>query len=292
MRGRTWGTRLRARTPSRLRARTPELRARRPSQLVAQQRQRRLYTEGAHLYDRAHVGSQDQHFVALEYILGLMRTLRLRTLLDVGTGTGRSLRFMAERTSEIATVGVDPVEALLRQARKSGEGDASGFPLVAGGAEQLPFRDGAFDAVCATGMLHHVPSPGPVVAEMLRVARSAVFLSDSNRFGQGSTGARLVKLGLYKTGLWKPFMVARTKGRGYQFSDDDGVFYSYSVYDSFAQVKAWSTRTILVGTDHSADGSPTWAHPLLDSSHVLLCGLREPSDQGWADLAGAGEKLA
>jgi SAM-dependent methyltransferase len=256
------------------------------NRLEAQQRQHRLYTEGAHRYDRAHVESQDQHFVALEYILGLMTTLRLRSLLDVGTGTGRSLRFMAERSGDVAAVGVDPVEALLRQAVEHGDGRGGRTgPLVAGRAERLPFRDGAFDAVCATGMLHHVPAPQPVVAEMLRVARSAIFLSDSNRFGQGSTAARLVKLGLYKAGLWRTFMFARTKGRGYQFSEDDGVFYSYSVYDSFSQVKAWSTRTILLGTDDLADAGPTWAHPLLDSSHVLLCGLREPLDRGWADLA-------
>lgn len=34
------------------------------------------------------------------------------------------------------------------------------------------------------------------------MAKKAVFISDSNHFGQGSRAARLIKLVLYKTRLW------------------------------------------------------------------------------------------
>ena len=45
-------------------------------------------------------------------------------------------------------------------------------------------------------MLHNVPSPDRVIAEMLRVARVAVFMSDSNDYGIGSPPKRLMKYAL------------------------------------------------------------------------------------------------
>jgi hypothetical protein len=54
---------------------------------------------------------------------------------------------------------------------------------------------------------------------MLRVAKRAVFLSDSNRFGQGSLPARLLKLALYKIGLWGAFNYLSTFGKGYQVTE-------------------------------------------------------------------------
>ena len=59
----------------------------------------------------------------------------------------------------------------------------------------------ALDAVCAFGVMHHVKRPAIVVGEMMRVARRAIFISDSNRFGQGSMPARRVKLLLWRFGL-------------------------------------------------------------------------------------------
>ena len=51
--------------------------------------------------------------------------------------------------------------------------------------------------------LHHVGEPARMVGEMIRVAKRAIFLSDSNRFGQGSHAARLLKTALYKCNLWR-----------------------------------------------------------------------------------------
>jgi ubiquinone/menaquinone biosynthesis C-methylase UbiE len=98
--------------------------------------------------------------------------------------------------------------------------------------------------VCESAVLHHVANPNAVVKEMLRVAKKAVLISDSNRFGQGSRAARLIKLGLYKTKLWGAYNYVRTSGRGYRITEGDGVAYSYSVYDSFALLSQWADRII------------------------------------------------
>jgi ubiquinone/menaquinone biosynthesis C-methylase UbiE len=103
---------------------------------------------------------------------------------------------------------------------------------VRGSGAALPFADSSFDVVCEFAVLHHVPNRNAVVKEMFRVARKAVLISDSNRFGQGPRAARLIKLGLYKTKLWKAYNYLRTSGKGYRVTEGDGVAYSYSVYDS------------------------------------------------------------
>ncbi len=114
-----------------------------------------------------------------------------------------------------------------------------------------------------------------MVAEMIRVAKHAIFLSDSNRFGQGRYSARLLKVALYKLGLWPSARFIQTKGKMYTFSEEDGVAYSYSVFDSYDQVAAESTRIWLLPTspEHTMVGK--WSHPLLTSTHVLLCAFKD-----------------
>jgi len=108
---------------------------------------------------------------------------------------------------------------------------------------------------------------------MLRVAKKAVFISDSNRFGQGSRAARLIKLCLYKSRLWGIFNYLNTSGRGYLISEGDGLAYSYSVYDSFEEIARWADRMILIPSGNGKVSS--WVHPLLTSSGVIVCALRE-----------------
>jgi ubiquinone/menaquinone biosynthesis C-methylase UbiE len=102
-----------------------------------------------------------------------------------------------------------------------------------GSRYELPFEDKAFDAALNAGFGHHVAKPGRVVAEMVRVAKRAVFLADSNRFGQGRQLARLTKIASYKCGLWRASRYLQTKGKMYTISEGDGLAYSYSVFDSY-----------------------------------------------------------
>jgi ubiquinone/menaquinone biosynthesis C-methylase UbiE len=62
-------------------------------------------------------------------------------------------------------------------------------------ARAIRYRESnSIDAAFECGVLHHVAEPSHVVGEMMRVARKAIFLSDSNRFGQGRLIARILKL--------------------------------------------------------------------------------------------------
>jgi ubiquinone/menaquinone biosynthesis C-methylase UbiE len=217
----------------------------------------------------AHEGAGDS--TSNKFVHSVLRMINARSVLDVGTATGRGLRDLKEAMPDGFVCGVEPVAALLEQAAKNGH--AASGSLVRGSGAALPFADGSFDAVCEFAVLHHVPDPNAIVKEMLRVARKAVLISDSNRFGQGSRAARLIKLGLYKSKLWGAYNYLRTSGKGYQITEGDGLAYSYSVYDSFHLLSQWADSIILYsGVDKA---KPTWAHPLLNSGAAFVCALKE-----------------
>src|SRR4051794_1874514 len=87
-------------------------------------------------------------------------------LLDVGCGTGRFAAAAVERLG-LRAWGVDPSEAMLREARARGVRGA-GFRRA--GAEALPFRDGWFDAAVARLVVHTLGEARPrALAEIARV---------------------------------------------------------------------------------------------------------------------------
>jgi ubiquinone/menaquinone biosynthesis C-methylase UbiE len=101
---------------------------------------------------------------AIEPLLHAARAGPGTRLLDVATGPGHVAGAAAARGAE--AVGVDISEEMLARARRL-------YPRVdfrRSDAESLPFEDGAFDAVVAAFLLHHVPSPERVVGELARVA--------------------------------------------------------------------------------------------------------------------------
>jgi SAM-dependent methyltransferase len=168
-------------------------------------------------------------------------------------------------------IGIEPVEALLQLAGKKGMPKER---LVVGDGLKLPFPDASFDAVCEFGVLHHVERPEGVVREMLRVSKTAIFLSDTNRFGRGELIARIVKLALWKLGIWRQAYFLAKGCKSYDCSECDGIAYSYSVYDSFKLIDAWADQMIMMPTKVEHERIHSWLNPLMTSSHILLCGIK------------------
>lgn len=125
--------------------------------------------------------------------------------------------------------------------------------------------------------MHHVARPERIVDEMLRVARQAIFISDCNIYGMGMPAARIVKLLLARVGLLRPLNRLRRGGHEWFFTPEDGVAWSYSVFDSYPDIAAACAEVLIIPTARNrADASPA---PLLRSSHCLLCGFKE---EGWS----------
>jgi ubiquinone/menaquinone biosynthesis C-methylase UbiE len=237
----------------------------------AEKLQARYYEQSASAYDSIHNASEDhEHNLALRYIEMISNAFGFQTFLDVGAGTGRGMRFLLDRGKQVR--GVEPVAAMIEKAESNGV--PKGLLLRCSGYE-LPFNDGEFDAVLECGVLHHVAEPARMVGEMIRVAKRAIFLSDANRFGQGSHAARLLKTALYKCSLWRAARFIQTRGKMYTVSEGDGVQYSYSVFDSYDQLAARTQKIWLLPTGGAQSSHSSWLHPLLTSTHVLLCAFRE-----------------
>ncbi len=88
-----------------------------------------------------------------------------QSILDVGCGAGFLARHLAESGHKVQ--GVDYSLPSLRAARKR----TASVLYHRSDALRLPFRDGAFDVVCAMDFLEHVENPKAVVAEAARVLR-------------------------------------------------------------------------------------------------------------------------
>lgn len=196
--------------------------------------QRAYYEDTAKDYDAMHLGDPEHQF-SLAFMIGQLDHLRVGSVLDIGSGTGRVLRELAGARPDLRVMGLEPSDALREVAYGHGVPREA---LVGGVGEHLPFADGEFDLVCEFGMLHHVPKPELVVAEMLRVAKRAVFISDSNNFGQGRPVARMVKQALNALRLWPLANLVKTRGRGYSITEGDGLAYSYSVFSNYEQIRA------------------------------------------------------
>jgi SAM-dependent methyltransferase len=91
-----------------------------------------------------------------------------RRALELGCGSGVFLERIV--TSQAAVVALDLSTDLLTQARDKLRARARSAAFCCGNAEQLPFPDGAFDAVYGSSILHHLDLR-VALAELYRVLR-------------------------------------------------------------------------------------------------------------------------
>jgi SAM-dependent methyltransferase len=83
-------------------------------------------------------------------------------ILDLGAGTGRFTHALAGATGA-KVVACEP-SAAMRDV-------CAARPLVGGAGEAMPFRDGAFDAIWASQMLHHVTDRAAFASGVRRVLK-------------------------------------------------------------------------------------------------------------------------
>ncbi len=214
----------------------------RPTKKDIAEEQQRYYTRTAGKYDDLHLHEKDEHYFALSLLRGVLDYLDARSILDIGSGTGRALIYLKNKRPDLKIIGVEPVTALREVGYTKG---LSKDELVPGDAQQLAFSDGEFDIVCEFGVLHHIRDPARVVAEMLRVAKKAIFISDANNFGQGSVLKRGIKQTLHTFGMWR---LARYLWGDILYSEADGISYSYSVFDNYKQIRCQCSPIYLFNT--------------------------------------------
>jgi demethylmenaquinone methyltransferase/2-methoxy-6-polyprenyl-1,4-benzoquinol methylase len=93
-------------------------------------------------------------------------------VLDVATGTGLVAReIVRQHGCHVTGLDQSPEMLAVGAAANRAAGMERSIDLACGGAEELPFPDGAFDAVSFTYLLRYVAEPEAVLAELTRVLR-------------------------------------------------------------------------------------------------------------------------
>jgi ubiquinone/menaquinone biosynthesis C-methylase UbiE len=228
-------------------------------------RQREYYTRTAAFYDEAHVARDNEHMRALAMFEGIARSSSHGSFLDIGAGTGRALHFLKTGFPQSRVVGIEPVDALRDVGHRKG---LKQHELVKGDATRLPFADNEFDWVIETGVLHHIRDADLAVREMVRVAKTGILISDSNNMGQGSLIVRLAKRAIKAAGLWPSLIWVQTLGKGYKFSEGDGVYYSYCAFDSIDMVRVKFPVIFIMNT------MPSGYNLYTTSPHVAIIAVR------------------
>lgn len=118
--------------------------------------------------------------------------VRGRSVLDVGTGTGRAALLLA-KAGAIVT-GVDPSEEMLAVARERAKAEGQAIAFRRGDAHALEFPDGVFETVISLRVLMHSPRWRDALSEMCRVAsrRLIVDYPSSRSVAFWQSGARRV----------------------------------------------------------------------------------------------------
>ena len=92
-------------------------------------------------------------------------------ILDVGTGTARVPIALCRADRMVRVLGVDLAGPMIELARRNvlKAELADRIRFARGDAKNLPFPDGRFEAVICNTIVHHIPDPGPALAEMARL---------------------------------------------------------------------------------------------------------------------------
>lgn len=120
----------------------------------------------------------------------------LGPILDVGTGTAQIPIELCRRHAAAQLTAIDLAEHMLQLGRDNVQraGFDARIRLERRDAKQLPYEAGVFAAVISNSIIHHIPEPGGVVAEMVRVVRpgGTIFIRDLLRPSDEDTLRRLV----------------------------------------------------------------------------------------------------
>jgi SAM-dependent methyltransferase len=101
----------------------------------------------------------------------LLIVFKMSLMLDAASAIGVSCSRMCCRAPRVQGVDRDPVWVEEANSRAAARNLADRFSYQVSVAEKLPFADATFDLVTCQTVLIHMPDPGIVVDEMIRVAR-------------------------------------------------------------------------------------------------------------------------
>ncbi len=97
----------------------------------------------------------------------------LTNVLDVGTGTAQIPLALCVRHVTVRIVAIDMAAHMLRVGQRNIDRAGMGerIRLQRCDAKKMPFADASFDTAMSNSIVHHIPEPFAVMAEMVRVVK-------------------------------------------------------------------------------------------------------------------------
>jgi ubiquinone/menaquinone biosynthesis C-methylase UbiE len=124
------------------------------------------------------------------------RSSKRDNVLDVGTGTAQIPIELCRTRTGFDVTAIDLAEHMLEVGRSNLQqaGLAQRIRLERVDAKRMPYPSASFAAVISNSIIHHIPEPGAVVGEMIRVARpgGVIFVRDLLRPPDDTTVKHLV----------------------------------------------------------------------------------------------------
>jgi len=133
---------------------------------INKQRIRDDFSQAANSYDAAAIVQHEIRARTLERVD--MLKLRPATILDIGTGTGRSFLGLRSRFPESSIIACDIALPMLHQCRKNLT-DKDAGRLICNDAEQLPIADESIDLIFSTSTFQWCANLNQVLSECKRV---------------------------------------------------------------------------------------------------------------------------
>lgn len=135
------------------------------------------------------------------------------TVLDVAAGSGNASLAAARRGCRVTST--DYVPSLLERGKVRAEAEGFRIAFQEADAENLPFADGAFDAVMSTVGVMFAPNQAKAAAEMFRVCKAGGKIGLANWTPAGFVGQMFKCIGRYlapAAGLRPPFVWGTEEG--------------------------------------------------------------------------------
>ena len=129
-------------------------------------------------YDGARALPDDTMACWMEALVPVIAPDRVRTVVDLGCGTGRFCRTLAA-TFHATVIGVEPSEKMQATALENLDGE-EGITILPGSAEEIPVGDGGAELVFMSMIYHYLPDIPAAMREIARVLAPGGYLAIRN----------------------------------------------------------------------------------------------------------------
>jgi len=140
--------------------------------------------ETARAFDRKRFGGPIGDLIAsaqARVLADFVGTIRGRTILDVGAGTGRAALLLARAGANVTAV--DASSEMLAVARRRAAEEGATVRFLKGDAHSLDFPDRSFDVAVSLRVIMHAPQWRQCIGELCRVAEQLVIVDYPSAYG-------------------------------------------------------------------------------------------------------------